>query len=271
MSGRFGYVSFAAKSDSGLKRVRNEDAYGAFPAYGVWCVADGMGGGQDGSLASSTAVRFVENYLKSFPPLETSCYAIDDVVDAVREATNEASEFLFDRAKRMGLKGCATTFACVCLDGAHPAAAFVLHAGDSRVYRLRGGELRQVTKDHSLSEAMGVDESRLSRALRSMITRGVGVEEEVVLETTPVDLSEGDLLLLCTDGLTRMVPDDTIRTALSAGSDCDEQVSSLVASANVAGGVDNVTVVVLRFGRLPSDGDAVEMRDEGEIRTVAYD
>ncbi|MGN0833646.1 MAG: PP2C family protein-serine/threonine phosphatase [Kiritimatiellia bacterium] len=268
MSGRFEHVSFAAKSDPGLQRTRNEDAFGAFPAYGVWCVADGMGGGQDGALASATAVRFVENYLRSFPPLDRASYAIDDVLDNVRDAVNEASEFLFDHTKRLGLKGCATTFACICLDGARPTAAFVLHAGDSRVYRLRDGVLRQVTKDHSLSEAMGVDESRLSCDLRSIITRGVGVESEVVLETSPVDLAEGDSILLCTDGLTRMVPADTIRAVLSSDGACDEQVASLVAAANGAGGVDNVTVEVLKLGKLPPESDTVEMRDEDRMNTV---
>ena len=265
----FKHLSYSAQSDVGLARKNNEDAFGAFPEYGVFCVADGMGGGDDGEVASRTVVRFMGNFLRSYPVPRDCAYAMDDLLDGIRAVVNEASDWLFVRSRSLGLRNCGSTVAVLSFNGAFPQTAFALHAGDSRVYRFRKGALEQMTKDHSLAVSMGIDEKRLTAKMRSVVMRAVGIESAVRLDSTVIEIEEGDRLLICSDGLTRMVPDKTISNILKISPTAEVAVPRLVSEANKAGGIDNVTVIAVDVGKLPPQRPQVSMDgDAGSCDTV---
>ena len=255
----FEYLSYSAHSDVGMVRKNNEDSFGVFPDYGVFCVADGMGGGDDGEIASQTVVRFVRNFLNSYPPPEKAAYAMDELLDGLRATVNEASDWLFARSRSLSLRNCGSTLATVCFNGAFPQTAFALHAGDSRVYRWRNGELEQVTRDHSLAMSMGINEKHLTAKMRSVVMRAVGVEPVVRLDSTVIEIEEGDRLLICSDGLTRMVTDKRISAILKSSPTPEIAVPALIDESNQAGGVDNVTVIVVDAGKLPPPRPQVSM------------
>ena len=240
-----GPIKAVAKSDVGRKRANNEDAFGTFPEAGVFCVADGMGGGDDGEIASAAVVREVGRTLAEAPQ------GLSATVAAVREAANAASDWIFRRAEREHLSSCGSTLVALCLDSANPRAAVALHAGDSRLYRIRGKRIEQITRDHSPAGLAGAtDESAVNPMFRGVILRAVGLQSSVELEETPLALAPGDRLILCSDGLSRLVPDARIRDIARSHRCADEAVESLVAAANDAGGDDNVTVVVVDIPRL---------------------
>ncbi len=256
----FPHVSYAAKSDIGRKRKNNEDSFGVFPALGIFCVADGMGGGDDGEVASAETVRAVETFVSAHPLPVKATFPITALVAGIRGAVNAASAWIADRAARKHLKGCGSTFVGVCFDAANPAEAMALHAGDSRLYRIRGRTIRQITKDHSAAELIGAkDEREINPMFRGMILRAVGIQPTVDVEATPLPLKEGDRILICSDGLCRMVPDKKILSVVREHAALDEAVDALIAAANAAGGVDNITVELLQVGRLPSPLPTVEM------------
>ena len=212
---RFAHLKSGARTDVGLKRRNNEDAHGEWQAQGVFCVADGMGGAQDGEVASRAVVESMSGVmprLSAFdPPLST-----EDREAAVARAVDAASAWIKNYADTQGKKGCGSTFAGVAFDPGDPSKALAMHAGDSRVYRIRGGKPLLVTHDHSVAEMAGVkDERQLSPMFRSMILRAVGIKPAVELERTPFDVREGDTVIICSDGLSRMVPDKEI-AALAA-------------------------------------------------------
>lgn len=256
----FDHVSFFAVSDIGRKRKNNEDACAVFPSYGVWCVADGMGGGDDGEVASRATVQAVQKYVKShtFP----SGRGIPAVVTAVgvSKAVSHVSSWIYQRARERCLNGCGSTFVCLILDATNPSAALALHAGDSRLYRIRGRGIKQITRDHSAVEMLGVkSEKDVNPMFRGMIMRAVGTQEHVDLERTPFDVESGDCILLCSDGLSRMISDKKICSIVGAHQECEETTRALVAAANAAGGVDNITVVLIKLGELPSPSPVADV------------
>lgn len=261
----FPHVSYAAKSDIGRKRKNNEDSFGVFPSLGIFCVADGMGGGDDGEVASAETVRAVETFVSAHPLPVKATFPIGALVAGIRGAVNAASAWIADRAARKHLKGCGSTFVGVCFDAANPAEAMALHAGDSRLYRIRGRTIRQITKDHSAAELIGAkDEREINPMFRGMILRAVGIQPTVDVESTPLPLKEGDRILICSDGLCRMVPDKKILSVVREHAALNEAVDALIATANAAGGVDNITVELLQVGRLPSPLPTVEMPTDGQ-------
>lgn len=268
----FPHIAFAAKSDVGRKRKNNEDAFGTFPSLGVYCVADGMGGGDDGEIASAAAVGAVEKFVKAHPLPANAAYPVESVVEGIRSAVNGASKWIFDRAKVRNLKGCGSTFVGVCLDPARPGEAIALHAGDSRLYRIRGRGIQQITKDHSAAELIGArNESELNPMFRGMILRAVGIQPSVEIDATPLPLKEGDCLVICSDGLCRMVPDKKIASIVRENEAPDAAVEALIAAANEAGGIDNVTVVLVKVGKLPPPLPTVDMppeRDASDMPTT---
>lgn len=260
----FRYLCAAASSDIGRKRKNNEDSFGCFPSYGVWCVADGMGGGDDGEVASAAVVKSIDAYLSALPELASGAYSGADVAKGISRAVGDASAWIFKRARKNNLKGCGSTFVGVVFDATAPGTALALHVGDSRLYRLSGKDLKQITKDHSVAEMMGAkDESDLNPMFRGMILRAVGIESAVDVEATPFSVKRGDYVLICSDGLTRMVSDKRIVEIIQkAGGDVEVAVKRLVAAANEAGGVDNVTVELISVGNLPQPVAAVPVSDE---------
>ena len=266
----FPHVEFAAKSDTGRKRTNNEDAFGAFPESGIFCVADGMGGGDDGEIASAAVVNAVREFAASHTPPAGAGYAGDDLADGVSEALNKASSWVFGRSEKRHLKGCGSTFVGFCLDATAPASAIALHAGDSRLYRIRGRGIKQITRDHSAAEMIGAKgDAAINPMFRGMILRAIGLNPSVVVERTPLALKEGDRLVVCSDGLSGMVEDGDIADIVRSSGSPAEAAAALVAAANDAGGLDNVTVVVVFVGKMPLPLPEAALPEKGSAEAVS--
>ena len=271
----YSYLCHAALTDVGRRRKNNEDSFGVFPGIGVFCVADGMGGGDDGEGASAAVVRAIEVYAENNRPPENVAFSSKEVVPAIGEAVSGASKWIFDRAAARGLKGCGSTFVGVCFDATKPSEAKAMHAGDSRLYRIRGKSIKQITKDHSAAEMIGAkNEDEVNPMFRGMILRAVGTQPSVELEVTPFDVREHDAVLICSDGLYRMVPEKKMVAIVRGSGSPKEAVASLIAAANEAGGIDNVTAVLVEVGRLPAPLPVAQMSSGGTIQIgpeVAYE
>jgi len=221
-------------SDPGIVRDHNEDSYLVRPP--LFIVADGMGGHAAGEIASRLAVQsFSDSDLTDSSDAE-----------AIQKAVAEANRLVFESATGSTL-GMGTTCALLLVgDG----IAHVANVGDSRVYRLRGDELLQLSRDHTLATEM-VDQGLISADQvlgndgGSQITRALGGGDTVKSDTTTVDLMPSDRFVLCSDGLSSMVADDDIKKILLKSDAPQEAAEKLVTAANEAGGDDNVTVVVV--------------------------
>ena len=227
-------LATGARSDVGRGRPENEDSFLVDPEHQLYAVADGMGGHRAGEVASATAIEtLMAAYLGGQP------------VDQAVEAANAA---VFSKAAADdALRGMGTTLTAIAVrDG----TALFGHVGDSRAYLLRDAAVTQVTDDHSLVEQL-VREGRLTpeeaqrHPQRAIITRALGVDADVDVDTYRVDLVPGDRLLICSDGLTNMLSDDTIAGTLRRHADPQQAADTLVDMANQAGGDDNITVVIL--------------------------
>ena len=269
----FPHVAFAAMSDIGRKRKNNEDACGAFPSYGLWVVSDGMGGGDDGEVASAATVQAIADFVKKYPMPDGGVWNVDDLVTGIERAVCDASKWIYTRAKEKHLKGCGATFVALLLDASRPDEGVALHAGDSRLYRIRGRGIQQITKDHSAAAMIGVkNEADINPMFRGMVLRAVGVQPTVELERTPIPIKSGDWVLICSDGLSRMVDDKKMAAIVRGAGTPDDGVRQLISAANEAGGIDNITSVLVQFGEapvpLPSLPLAIEKREEATTSTA---
>lgn len=250
----FSHLKYAAISDVGRRRANNEDAYGAFPAAGLFCVADGMGGGDDGEVASSATVQALSRLADRIMAGPGRSYPAAVVAESIAQSVDAASRWIFDRARKRKLNGCGSTLVGVCFDSVTPDVALAFHAGDSRLYRFSEGALKQVTRDHSAAELIGAPDEAINPMFRGMIMRAVGVQSRVEIEVTPFPVRQGDRILICSDGLTRMVADSEIGRLLADVSGTEDAVRALIDAANSAGGVDNITAMLVDVGELPPPG-----------------
>lgn len=256
----FGHLKFAMRTDVGRMRSNNEDACDAFWKYGVFCVSDGMGGGDDGEIASEKTISAVSRFCAENELPEESTYRIGDIVAGLCAALNEASALIYSRAVELNLHGCGATFVGVCFDAANPAEAVALHAGDSRLYRIRRRGIEQITKDHSAAALLGAkDDRELNPMFRGVILRAVGVSPSVEIDKTHFLVKAGDRILICSDGLSRMVSDRKISSIVRKSENVQVAVDRLIEAANDAGGVDNITAVVVEIGTLPQPLTAMPM------------
>ena len=238
-------LSSFAGTDVGRARSGNEDSY--FCGRTVLAVADGLGGHQGGEVASAAAVE----PLAALDGREFADPA--EAADELTAAIREANAAILDRAGGdPGLWGMGTTVTAAALAGEHHLQ--LAHVGDSRAYLLRDGSLEQLTTDHTVVAEL-VRRGRLTPAQaaihpeRSILTRAVGLDPRIPVDTPdPLELQDGDQVLLCSDGLTEPVDDDQIAQLLSAEPDGNAACQALIDAANAAGGPDNVTVVLLRVG-----------------------
>jgi PPM family protein phosphatase len=228
----------AFRTDTGRQRQANEDAY--FASAPLFAVADGMGGAQAGEVASRIAAE-------SFEPVERG----DESPEAyLRSIAQEANKRIHSIAERDSSRsGMGTTLTAAMVEGDEVSIA---HVGDSRAYVYRDGELRMLTSDHSLVEELRrqgrlTDAQAEDHPQRSIITRALGPEDDVEVDTLTVSARPGDVFLLCSDGLTTMVKDERIAAILGEADDLDDAVDRLVREANEAGGRDNITAVAFRL------------------------
>lgn len=239
MATQFVWTS-AWASDVGRVRSVNEDACLDLPRAGLWAVADGMGGHDAGDVASRMVIEALAR-LDSPPDL-------GPFVAAARDALQTVNQRLRDEAALRRVRTIGSTVA-VCLSRAHDCA--VLWAGDSRIYLYRDAHLRQITHDHTQVEALRAQgyltaEEARHHPAHHLITRAVGAADRLELDETRVDVRDGDIFLMCSDGLTNEVEDTSIALALThAADDVDAAAHALVAAALGNGARDNVSVIVI--------------------------
>ena len=234
--------TYTGKTDIGLKRENNEDAFVISPELNFCLAADGMGGAAAGEVAS---MIFAETVKEIFAGnTDSSEQEIKQrVQNAFKSANKKILEDIIQNPDHRGM-GCTAELLAFSEKG------FVLgHIGDSRTYRLRNRQLKQLTQDHTLVQQQ-IDEGLLSpdgakdHPLRNVIFRAVGISREISMDLIRGDTHSEDLFLLCSDGLTDMVRDDQIQTILCSEAKIDRKAEALIETAKIAGGDDNITVVL---------------------------
>jgi PPM family protein phosphatase len=263
------FLSWSAVSDPGLRRSSNEDAYCVRPDLGLFVVADGMGGHVAGEVASLVAVQAIESFIEATASVDedwTWPFGFDVRLgtdgNRLRSAMRIANSRIADRVSaNADLRGMATTVVALLFDLAElhnpastSASAIAGHVGDSRLYRLRGGRLEQLTRDHSwvqeqVSAGTLSEEAAREHPWRNMLTRALTGGDDPGYDLRRMELTPGDRILMCSDGLSSVVGASEIASLLGAtAGDLGELCDSMVAAANQAGGPDNITVVVLEIG-----------------------
>jgi serine/threonine protein phosphatase PrpC len=240
----------AHKTDTGRQRQANEDSY--FARAPLFAVADGMGGAQAGEVASRIAARAFERKrtVSREEPAEGQLEKI------AQQANREIHKLAQEDSSRAGM---GTTLTAALLRDDEVALG---HVGDSRAYLLRDGQLKRLTKDHSLVEELRrqgrlTEEQAEEHPQRSIITRALGPEPSVNVDTMTFPARDGDVFLLCSDGLTTMVSDEQIREILVSSRNLRAAVNKLVDAANQGGGRDNITAVAFRV----ADAEAAEAEE----------
>ncbi|WP_437741687.1 protein phosphatase 2C domain-containing protein [Sorangium sp. So ce1504] len=252
-------IEAAAQSDVGQRRSHNEDSFAVLPCLGLFMVADGLGGHAAGEVASRMAIEVVKSCFEEAGDLEETWpygAATPHDRDEVRlvMSVRRANRAIYEASQRQKeTRGMATTFAGVLLA---PGMAYIAHVGDTRVYRMRDGRLERLTRDHTLLEELlreGDRDSMLEaiEALNdraSAVTRALGCDENVEIESRVEATLPGDVFLVCSDGLWGPVPEKRIAGVLGAHRDLSLAASLLIDLANEHGGPDNVTCVLARLG-----------------------
>jgi serine/threonine protein phosphatase PrpC len=262
--------AYAVASDTGRRRRRNEDNYVVAPP--LFAVADGMGGAQAGEVASQLAAS----------ALEGGNSDAREGTEQIDELIQEANRRIFDRATTdPSASGMGTTMTVALVEG---MTVSIGHVGDSRAYLVRGEQMEQLTEDHSLvnellkSGKLSEEEAQV-HPQRSVITRAVGTDPDVDVDGFTIEAEDGDVFLICSDGLSDMVEDEEILELVHTNrDDLDKAVKALVSAANRGGGEDNITAVAFEISTeaAPSLEDTVAMpaltgdEDEPDEQTREY-
>jgi serine/threonine protein phosphatase PrpC len=247
-------IQAVGQTDVGQRRDHNEDSFLVDAATGLFIVADGMGGHAGGGTASRLAVETIQRSVKEAREREPGLFGMPTGVeesplpDVLREAVEAACTKIFETAQGSPeLAGMGTTVTAALVDG---RTAFIAHVGDSRCYLIREQRIYQVSEDHSLvneqlkAGAISPDEARHSR-FKNIITRSVGFEQQVQVDLMGVELEQGDIILICCDGLSNLVEDAEILHVVDEAP-FEDAPTKLIGLANDRGGDDNITVVLIR-------------------------
>jgi serine/threonine protein phosphatase PrpC len=251
-------IAIGKQTDIGCVREANEDSFyvelpspgeGSPDWYALLIVADGMGGQVAGKEASETAVEIVKAL---FSAKAKAKKPLKDIKKFILDAFRQANQAVFKKGKARAAE-MGTTLTVALIDKQN---AYIGSVGDSRAYHVRGRQIRQVTEDHTLAEDM-VKKGKATREemrrspMRGMLTRAIGTKEEVAIdEPIGIELTQGDCLVLCTDGLTNLVEEREILSVVHNTADLQKACNKLVEMARTRGGHDNITVVAAEFGAL---------------------
>jgi serine/threonine protein phosphatase PrpC len=243
-------------SDLGRQRQGNEDSF--FVRAPLFVVADGMGGAQAGEVASEMAVESFDRGLPGGAPADALVQVIEDANRRIHDRSRAESQ-------RAGM-GTTVTAAYV-----GEREVTIAHVGDSRAYLLRDGKLSRLTRDHSLvgelvARGKLTEEQAESHPQRSVITRALGPEPDVQVDVDTYPARSGDVFMVCSDGLTSMVPEARVTPILEAAGSLEQAGRELIAAANDAGGRDNITVILFRLEEVEGGEEAATV---GEYETVA--
>ncbi|MCX5796012.1 MAG: Stp1/IreP family PP2C-type Ser/Thr phosphatase [Elusimicrobia bacterium] len=254
---------FFGRTDAGCVRANNEDSLGIDADLGLLIVADGMGGHNSGEVASDLAVSTIRDYARRMlggekvlvpegadPDSSARCRQLEHFIKTANTVIYEKGRALPKDA------GMGTTVVAVLAD---ERSLSVAHVGDSRLYLFRRGVLRQLTEDHSLvgdqvRRGLITPEAAAHSTLQNILTRAVGAEPEVKVDVAEHPVLPGDVLLLATDGLNKMVSDEGLAQVLAREPAPARVVDTLVDMARRAGGLDNITLICGRLGAAPALG-----------------
>ena len=236
-----------SQTDTGLTRKNNEDALAFDPATGLCILADGMGGYNAGEVASGMAVAFIKSEMSRWLSQAGKHASVREVRRAMEICVENANHSIFNAANSTPqYTGMGTTLVVCVFQGDR---LMLGHVGDSRCYRLRGGQFQQITKDHSLLQEQ-IDagwitpEQALTAPNKNLVTRALGVEDTVMVEINEHRVESGDVYVMCSDGLSDMINDEAIAQIMLTASALDEKAKELINAANAAGGRDNISVVL---------------------------
>jgi protein phosphatase len=250
-------ISAIGLTDVGLQREHNEDTFRIVQQHGLYLVADGMGGHQAGDVASKMAADVIVSFFDSTQQEDATWpFPVDPHLtleeNRLTAAIKLANRQIFNLSHSdAALHGMGTTIVGVTVL-LEQNLAYIAHVGDSRAYRMREGEMSQITRDHSLvNDYLNMMPDMPIEAMevvpKNVITRALGMQESVVVDIGRKKIQPGDCFLLCTDGLSGMVPEPRIKELLTGvdGKNIETRVKELVQTANNAGGEDNITVVMV--------------------------
>lgn len=243
-------MKFGVKSDRGMQREKNEDNYdviaGSSEIPFTYIIADGMGGHNSGEVASKMAVDYVSNYIHQSPGIFSNP---EDIPDALNEMMQAANRSIYNSSiEEESNRGMGTTLIIAVVCG---GKLYIGHVGDSRAYLIRESYIERLTTDHSYIEEL-IRNGSLTRKeaenhpQKNVITRALGCSESIEIDTYTCEIKDGDIFLLCTDGLTNMLDEEQIRQIITKSSDPEEACAELVDKANSRGGDDNITVIVFK-------------------------
>ena len=249
-------VEVAGKTHVGMKRAHNEDGLLLMPDQALFAVCDGMGGHSSGEVASKLALDTLTEFFglsgrdaeATWPFKMENSRGYDE--NRLLVGLKLANRVVFERsASDETCRGMGTTAVALHFAG---AVAFVGHVGDSRAYRFRGAVLEQLTEDHSLFNAFKKGKNLSQAELdafpqKNVIMRALGINEKVDVDVARLEPSDGDVYLLCSDGLSGMVPDAQVQEVLARTSNLDTACAQLIDLANANGGVDNITCILARY------------------------
>ena len=248
-------IRYAAKTDVGMKRTHNEDYFSLIEDEQLFLVADGMGGHASGEVASKLAAETVgEFYQRTKDEDATWPYKMDRSLSYIENrlvcGIKLANLRIFETSNRdLRYKGMGTTIVSCLVSG---DKIYVGHVGDSRVYRVRDGQIQQLTRDHSLLEDYKeakpdmTEEEERNFPHKNVITRALGMRETVQVDIRAHQIKSGDIYILCSDGLSGMVQDEQILHVTANAKSLERAVAELVDAANRNGGTDNVTTLLLQ-------------------------
>jgi PPM family protein phosphatase len=249
-------MDVGARTDVGRVRDNNEDAYRIEPSLGLYVVSDGMGGEAHGELASNLAVETIIEHCQASleDPAATSYGELRPELSArtnrLAGAVFLANRRIYDAGERnLEQRGMGATVVAAWFEGQRLSLA---HVGDSRAYLLRAGALEQLTADHSLvaeqvRQGLLTPQQAESSELQNVLTRALGPHDEIGIDADEHTLMPSDTLLMCTDGVSRMVTDEEIASTLMTSLSAQQAADRLIDLANENGGVDNSTAIVIRM------------------------
>ncbi len=242
-------IELTALVDAGRARSNNEDSVVIDAETGVAVLADGMGGYNAGEVASQMATSLIHTEMSRWLREATQVASDADVRRAMDICVENANRAIFDAANtNPQYAGMGTTLVVAVF---REGRLLLGHVGDSRCYRMRAGKLQQITRDHSLLQeqidaGLITPEQAAFSVNKNLVTRAVGVEDTVLLESHQHDIQDGDLYLLCSDGLSDMLDDIELADLLQKVESLPESAQALVSAANEAGGRDNISVILAR-------------------------
>ncbi len=249
-------LEYFSATDTGRARNNNEDSVALYEPASLVVLADGMGGYNAGEVASNMVTSFIQNELGRWLEEAAGNATDSDVRRAMDICVDNANRAIFNASNSN--PQCAGMGTTLVVGAFRENRLLMGHVGDSRAYRFRAGKLTQITHDHSLLQeqldaGLITPEQAMYSSNKNLVTRAVGVEDTVLLETHLHDVMPGDLYLLCSDGLSDMLVDDSIAQVLQSRDSPAEQGAALIEAANLAGGKDNIAVILVRVrGQTPS-------------------